>query len=96
MFAEIIGTLSDWLYSYILIILLIGAGIFFTVRTKFVQFKCLKEGIKVVMEPKEDKKSISSFQALMVSTASRVGTGNIAVSLPHFVSVEREQCSGCG
>ncbi len=78
MFAEIIGTLSDWLYSYILIILLIGAGIFFTVRTKFVQFKCLKEGIKVVMEPKEDKKSISSFQALMVSTASRVGTGNIA------------------
>lgn len=78
MYAEIIGTLSNWLYSYILIILLIGAGIFFTVRTKFVQFKCLKEGIKVVMEPKSDEKSISSFQALMVSTASRVGTGNIA------------------
>lgn len=78
MFAEIIGTLSNWLYSYILIILLIGAGIFFTVRTKFVQFRCLKEGIKVVMEPKQEEKSISSFQALMVSTASRVGTGNIA------------------
>lgn len=78
MFAEIIGTLSNWLYSYILIILLIGAGIFFTVRTKFVQFKFLKEGLKVVMEPKSDEKAISSFQALMVSTASRVGTGNIA------------------
>lgn len=78
MYAKIIGELSNWLYSYILIILLIGAGIFFTVRTKFVQFKCLKEGIKVVMEPKSEEKSISSFQALMVSTASRVGTGNIA------------------
>ena len=62
MFAEIIGTLSDWLYSYILIILLIGAGIFFTVRTKFVQFKCLKEGIKVVMEPKEDRSRFLLFR----------------------------------
>lgn len=78
MYAKIIGELSNWLYSYILIILLIGAGLFFTVRTKFVQFRCLKEGIKVVTEPKSDEKSISSFQALMVSTASRVGTGNIA------------------
>lgn len=78
MYAKIIGELSNWLYSYILIILLIGAGLFFTVRTKFVQFRCLKEGIKVVAEPKSDEKSISSFQALMVSTASRVGTGNIA------------------
>jgi len=78
LYAEIIGTLSNWLYSYILIILLVGAGIYFTVRTKFVQFKCLKEAFKVVLEPKSDEKSISSFQALMVSTASRVGTGNIA------------------
>lgn len=78
LYAKIIGELSNWLYSYILIILLIGAGLFFTVRTKFVQFRCLKEGIKVVTEPKSDEKSISSFQALMVSTASRVGTGNIA------------------
>ena len=78
MYAKVIGELSNWLYSYVLIILLIGAGIFFSVRTKFVQFKCLKEGIKVVLEPKAEEKSISSFQALMVSTASRVGTGNIA------------------
>ena len=78
LYAKVIGELSNWLYSYVLIILLIGAGIFFSVRTKFVQFKCLKEGIKVVLEPKAEEKSISSFQALMVSTASRVGTGNIA------------------
>lgn len=78
MFSEIINTLSNWLYTYILIILLLGAGIYFTIKTKFIQFRCLKEAIRVVREPSEDKKSISSFQALMVSTASRVGTGNIA------------------
>jgi len=78
LYAEIIGLLSNWLYSYILIILLLGAGIFFTVKTKFIQFRYLKESIRVVKEPKDDDKSISSFQALMVSTASRVGTGNIA------------------
>lgn len=78
MFAKIIGELSNWLYGYVLIILLLGTGIYFSFRTKFVQFKCLKEAMKVVVEPKEEEKSISSFQALMVSTASRVGTGNIA------------------
>ena len=77
-YGKVIGTLSNWMYSYILIILLVGAGIYFTVKTKGVQFRALKEAIKVVMEPKDDEKSISSFQALMVSTASRVGTGNIA------------------
>lgn len=78
MYAKIIGELSNWLYSYVLIILLLGAGLYFTFRTKFVQFRHVKEAMKVVMEPKTEEKSISSFQALMVSTASRVGTGNIA------------------
>lgn len=78
MYANIIDTLSNWLYTYILIILLLGVGIYFTIKTKFIQFRYLKEAIHVVKEPKDDDKSISSFQALMVSTASRVGTGNIA------------------
>lgn len=78
LYATIIDTISNWLYSYILIILLLGVGIYFTFRTKFIQFRYLKEAIHVVKEPKDDDKSISSFQALMVSTASRVGTGNIA------------------
>ena len=77
-YGKVIGTLSNWMYSYILIILLVGAGIYFTVKTKGVQFRALKEAIKVVMEPKDDAISISSFQALMVATASRVRTGNIA------------------
>ena len=78
MFAQIINTLSDLLYSYILIILLLATGIYFTIKTRFVQFRMLVESIRVVMEPKEDENGLSSFQALMVSTASRVGTGNIA------------------
>jgi len=77
-YGKVVGVLSNWMYSYILIILLVGAGIYFTIRTKGIQFRALKEAIRVVMEPKEDEKSISSFQALMISTASRVGTGNIA------------------
>lgn len=78
MFAQIINTLSDLLYSYILIVLLLGTGIYFTFKTRFVQFRMLRESIRVVMEPKNDENGLSSFQALMVSTASRVGTGNIA------------------
>ena len=79
MYAKLIDLFSNWLYSYILIVLLLGAGIYFTIRTRFVQFRCLREAIRVVKEPNgKDSASISSFQALMVSTASRVGTGNIA------------------
>ena len=76
-FASIISTISGWLYSYILIALLIAAGLYFTVRTGFVQFRYVAESIRVITEPRKDREAISSFQALMVSTASRVGTGNI-------------------
>lgn len=75
--AGIISSISGYLYGYILIALLIAAGLYFSCRTKFVQLRLFKESIKVITEPKKDKDSISSFQALMVSTASRVGTGNI-------------------
>ena len=75
--ANIISSISGYMYGYILIVLLIAAGIYFSFRTKFVQIRLLRESIRVIAEPKKDKDSISSFQALMVSTASRVGTGNI-------------------
>ena len=78
MFAQIINSLSDLLYTYILIVLLVGTGIYFTIKTRGVQFRLLREAIRVVMEPKDSEDGLSSFQALMVSTASRVGTGNIA------------------
>ena len=76
-FSKLISNISNIMYSYLLIILLIAAGLYFTFRTKFVQLRLLKESIKVVTEKKNDEDSVSSFQALMVSTASRVGTGNI-------------------
>ncbi len=73
----VITAFSSWLYSYILIILLLGAGLYFAFRTRFVQLRLFGESLRVVGEKPENKKGVSSFQALMVSTASRVGTGNI-------------------
>ena len=76
MIERIISFTNDALYSYVLIILLVLGGIYFTVRTRFAQFRLLGQQFKSVTE-KTDKNGVSSFQALMVSTASRVGTGNI-------------------
>jgi len=74
---KIISAVNDAFYSYILIILLVLGGIYFTVRTKFSQFGMLTEQIRVITEKPSETKGVSSFNALMVSTASRVGTGNI-------------------
>lgn len=76
MFEKIINLTNDALYSYVLIILLVLGGVYFTIRTRFAQFRLLGQQFKSVTE-KTDGKGVSSFQALMVSTASRVGTGNI-------------------
>ena len=76
-YAEIIGVISNFMYSKLLIILLLACGLWYTFRTKFVQLRMFGESIRVVTEKPSEKSSVSSFQALMVSTASRVGTGNI-------------------
>ena len=73
--------MNDFMYTYPLLILLVAAGVYFTVRTRFVQGRLLGEAFRVLLERaevKDGKKQVSSFQALMISTASRVGTGNIA------------------
>ena len=77
MIESIVANISEYLYSYVLIIMLVGGGLYFTIRTKFVQFRMFKEQLKAVMEKPTNGNGVSSFQALMVSTASRVGTGNI-------------------
>ncbi|MBQ3499419.1 MAG: alanine:cation symporter family protein [Clostridia bacterium] len=74
---KIVGGINDAMYTYILVALLVIGGIFFTFRTRFAPFRLLGEQIKAVTEKPKDGKGVSSFQALMVSTASRVGTGNI-------------------
>ena len=73
---NVIQAVNSYLYYPILIILLLIAGLYFTIRTGFIQFK-LKDTFKVLLEKPDSEKGVSSFQALMVSTASRVGTGNI-------------------
>ena len=76
-FAGLIATISGYMYSYILIIMLLAVGLYFTFRGKLVQLRLLPESIRVVTEKPKGENSVSAFQALMVSTASRVGTGNI-------------------
>lgn len=69
---------STALYSYILIALLIGTGLYFFIRSKALPLRMFRESIRVVSEPPDQEGAISSFRALMISTASRVGVGNIA------------------
>lgn len=80
-FKILVTDVSDFLWTYILIALLVGLGIWFTVRTKFVQVRCLGEMFRLLGEGASSKPvegHISTFQAFCVSTASRVGVGNIA------------------
>lgn len=74
---DLLSAVNGVLYYPILIIVLLACGLYFTIRTKFIQFGLLGEAFKVITEKPEGKDDVSSFQALMVSTASRVGTGNI-------------------
>lgn len=66
-----------YLTGWPLALVLILGGLYFTVRTGFVQLRMLKDAIRVIKEKPTDSNSVSSFGALMISTASRVGTGNI-------------------
>lgn len=77
MFAEIVGAISNFMYSYLLIVMLVAVGLYYTLRTRLVQLRMFKETIRVILEKPVGADAVSSFQALMVSTASRVGTGNI-------------------
>ena len=77
MFASIVGAISNFMYSYLLIVMLVAVGLYYTLRTRLVQLRMFRETIRVILEKPEGKDAVSSFQALMVSTASRVGTGNI-------------------
>lgn len=80
MLISLTGEVSTFLYTYILLFLLVIVGVYFTIRTKAVQIRYIKDMFTQLTEKKhvQGERSISSFQALMVSTASRVGTGNIA------------------
>ena len=79
---KIVQTINTYLTDYILIVLLVGVGIFYTVRTRFVQVRCFGEGMKNVfgnikLKGGKNAGGLSSFQALATAIAAQVGTGNI-------------------
>ena len=76
--AGTLDTIQGYMYTYLLDALLIGVGLYFFVRTRALPLRLFKDAIRVVMEPPKKEGGVSSFRALMVSTASRVGVGNIA------------------
>ena len=77
MIESMIGAVSGFIYNPWVPLFLVIAGVFFTVCTRFLQLRMVKESVRVVMEKPATEGAMSSFGALMISTASRVGTGNI-------------------
>ncbi|MCR4941802.1 MAG: alanine:cation symporter family protein [Campylobacter sp.] len=79
-FNSLLNSTNDFLYGSFLVAILIIAGIYFSFLTKFVQFRLAFDAIKVLLEKADryHRNRLTPFQALMISTASRVGIGNIA------------------
>ena len=75
---ELVSSINAWVWSPFLIYLCLGAGLFYSVLTRFVQVRMFREMLRLLFSSKESEKGISSFQALAVSLSGRVGTGNIA------------------
>ena len=74
---NVISKVSNFLYTPWVPLFLVVAGVVLTICTRFVQLRMVKESIRVVREKPQTEGAVSSFGALMISTASRVGTGNI-------------------
>ena len=79
---SIVQKINGYLSDYILIILLVGAGLYFSIRTRFVQVRCFGEGMRRVfgninLHGGKQQGGFSSFQALATAIAAQVGTGNI-------------------
>ncbi len=74
-----VGFINDYMSGYILVFLLVAVGLFYSIKTKFIQVRCLGEGFKKVFKKKKSANGsgLSSFQALATAIAAQVGTGNI-------------------
>ncbi|MGL5208076.1 alanine/glycine:cation symporter family protein [Cetobacterium sp.] len=75
---SLINFFNDILWGYVLIIMLLFVGTYFTLKTKFVQIRYFGQMIKILGDSVGHKGGVSSFKAFCISTASRVGTGNLA------------------
>ncbi|NPD31888.1 sodium:alanine symporter family protein [Eggerthellaceae bacterium zg-997] len=79
---ELVGTINSYLSNYVLVFLLVGAGLFFTIRTRGIQFRRFGEGMRRMfgnfsLRGDKSKSGMTSFQALATAVAAQVGTGNI-------------------
>lgn len=91
-----VGPFNNFIWTYILIGVLLVLGTYFTIRTKFVQVRLFGEMFRLIFEKKESNDGVSPFQAFTISAASRVGTGNVTgVALAIGVGVPG-QSFGCG
>lgn len=75
---EFVGVLNDILWSMPVIYILLGVGLFFSILTRFLQVRHIKEMVTLMFKGKSSDAGISSFQALSIALSGRVGTGNIA------------------
>lgn len=75
---EIVGMINDIVWSNALIVLCLGTGLYFSLRTRFLQLRHIKEMFRLLFDGESSESGVSSFQALSMSLAGRVGTGNIA------------------
>ncbi len=75
---SIVGALNDLIWSRALIVLCLGAGLYFSIRTRFMQVRGFGEMIRLMRDGKDSAAGVSPFQALAMSLSGRVGTGNIA------------------
>lgn len=84
---EVLNTINEWLWTYVVVTMLVLCAMYFTVRTRFAQFRLFKDMVKVIFEKPNTKSTsntenkdsdISSFKAFSVALSSRVGTGNLA------------------
>ena len=76
-FFQFLNKVDDIMYFPVLVIVLAAAGLFFSLRTRFAQLRLFGDACRLIGEKPTGDQKVSSFQALIVSTASRVGTGNI-------------------
>ena len=75
--SNIVDNTNNILWTYLLIILLLAAGLYFSFGSKFVQIRLFPEMFRLITEKRDGESGVSPFQAFTISAASRVGTGNI-------------------
>ncbi len=74
----LLGQLNDIIWSSALIYLCLGSGLYFSIRTRFLQVRHFRHMLQIMFEGRSSASGVSSFQALAMSLSGRVGTGNIA------------------